>query len=66
MRTVQYKCTCPKAQGIMHVLLDTFPVRPEYSYLKMLRQLPQLYFRDPKGGNRETLTRYRQSGVERR
>ena len=47
----------PRAQGIMHVLLDAFPVRPEYPYLKLLRQLPQTYFRDPGGGNRETLPR---------
>ena len=50
----------PKAQGIMFVLLESFPVQPKHNYLKMLRQLPQLYFRDAGGGQQETLPRYRQ------
>ena len=50
----------PKAQGIMFVLLESFPVQPKHNYLKMLRQLPQLYFRDVGGGQQETLPRYRQ------
>ena len=29
----------PRAKGIMMVLLDAFPVRPDYAYLKRLRQL---------------------------
>ena len=50
----------PRAKGIMMVLLDAFPVRPDYAYLKRLRQLPHLFFRDHAGGNAETLSRYRQ------